>query len=319
MTLNEKITAKMNDWFNGLKIYKQNHNLPARGTIAAALIITEKMKDDFNLDLDHYRAQGKSQFSGVSGSAVSKILAKYGETRQYTSEGGRTNRGAAREVGDLLETIKLLEIVRLPADKRNDAINEIQKFLVEKVGEYFKRRRIEFVFDPSKTAWKTIQDILKSASDTGKEGPVAQYLIGAKLQIRFPHIGIGNESYSTADDQLGRVGDFLLHDTAFHVTVAPMNAVYEKCKRNIDIGLKVYLLVPNRSLEGARQNVELTLPDKVAVESIESFVSQNLEELSEFSRADYISGLRRLLKTYNKRVDIAELDKSMMIEIPNNL
>ena len=140
-----------------------------------------------------------------------------------------------------------------------------------------------------------------------------------KLQLRFPDIQISNESYSTADDQLGRPGDFHLGDTAFHVTVAPMPAVYEKCKSNLHEGLRVYLLVPDRSLTGARQNSTLLLDGKVAVESIESFVSQNIEEISTFSKKRLPEGVRRLLEEYNRRVDEIEVDKSMLIEVPKNL
>jgi hypothetical protein len=48
-----------------------------------------------------------------------------------------------------------------------------------------------------------------SPGQSGKDGPVAQYLVGAKLALRFPTEKIGNESYSTADVQLNRPGDFL--------------------------------------------------------------------------------------------------------------
>lgn len=148
---------------------------------------------------------------------------------------------------------------------------------------------------------------------------MAQYLVGAKLQLRFPDVAIENKSYSTADDQLGRPGDFLVGNTAFHVTVAPMPAVYEKCKRNIAEGYRVYLLVPDRALAGARQNAELTVPDRIAVESIESFIGQNIEELSTFTKDKLADGFLRLLETYNQRVDTIENDKSMLIEIPPNL
>lgn len=55
------------------------------------------------------------------------------------------------------------------------------------------------------------------------------------------------------------------------------------------------------------------------MESIETFVSQNLDELSVFKKDELMSGLRRLLETYNERVDAVETDKSLMIDIPKNL
>jgi len=198
-------------------------------------------------------------------------------------------------------------------------LKELQGFLVEKVREFHNRQRLKVIYDPSKSTWQSVRDLLVLARETGKEGPVAQYLVGAKLCLRFPEAKIGNESFSTADDQLGRPGDFLLSDTALHVTVSPLPAVYEKCRRNVEAGYRVYLLVPDRLLIGARQNAEATLPSKIAVESIESFVANNIEELSLFAKDRLPNGFRRLLETYNERVNATEIDKSMLIEIPRNL
>jgi hypothetical protein len=52
---------------------------------------------------------------------------------------------------------------------------------------------------------------------------------------------------------------------------------------------------------------------------MESFIATNIDELSEFDGEKLVSGLRRLLETYNRRVDEVELDKSLLIEIPRNL
>jgi hypothetical protein len=107
--------------------------------------------------------------------------------------------------------------------------------------------------------------------------------------------------------------------TAFHVTVAPMPGVYERCRENLERGLRVYLLVPEQKLIGARQNSETVAAGRIAVESIESFVSQNIEELSAFSGEQLADQFRQLLETYNRRVDEAQDDKSLMVEIPPNL
>jgi hypothetical protein len=63
----------------------------------------------------------------------------------------------------------------------------------------------------------------------------------------------------------------------------------------------------------------MLLDGRVAVESIESFVSQNIEEISAFTKKRLPEGLRRLLEEYNRRVDEIEVDKSMLIDIPRNL
>jgi hypothetical protein len=118
---------------------------------------------------------------------------------------------------------------------------------------------------------------------------------------------------------LNRPGDFLVGNTAFHVTVSPMPSVYERCKRNTSDGLRAYLLVPDNLLQGSRQNAELACAGKISVESIESFVGQNIEELSTFSSESLPKQLFELLRIYNERVDAVELDKSMLIELPPQL
>ncbi|MSQ94324.1 MAG: DUF4928 domain-containing protein, partial [Gemmataceae bacterium] len=72
-----------------------------------------------------------------------------------------------------------------------------------------------------------------------------------------------------------------------------------------------------------REQVQLVVDDlgarRIAVESIESFVATNIDELAEFDGTKLVSGFRRLLERYNERANAAELDKSILIEMPRNL
>ncbi|MGH7169290.1 MAG: DUF4928 family protein, partial [Gemmataceae bacterium] len=97
------------------------------------------------------------------------------------------------------------------------------------------------------------------AEETGKRGPVAQYLVGAKLQLRFPDVDVRNECFSAADDPSGQPGDFVVEDTTFHVTVSPTSGHFEKCKRNLQDGRRVFLLVPDSVLAGTRLHTEFPL------------------------------------------------------------
>ena len=88
---------------------------------------------------------------------------------------------------------------------------------------------------------------------------------------------------------------------------------------NLDDGLRVFLLVPDGSLIGARQNADSHVSGEISVESIESFVSQNIEELSDFSSGKVVENLRDLLEIYNERVGEVETDLSLQIRIPSAL
>lgn len=109
---------------------------------------------------------------------------------------------------------------------------------------------------------------------------------------------IENLSFSTADQPLARSGDFHVGDTAFHVTLTPSDGLWGKCLRNLQQGLRVHVLVPHGMVQGAEQNAELTAPGRISVSSIESFVAQNVDELSGFA---------------------IETDKSMLVEFPLSL
>ena len=77
--------------------------------------------------------------------------------------------------------------------------------------------------------------------------------------------------------------------------------------------------MPDARLLGARQRTEQEVGDHVSVESIESFVSQNIEELGEFASLKVARQMKQLLDTYNQRVQEVETDLSLMISIPQAL
>lgn len=186
----------------------------------------------------------------------------------------------------------------------------------------FSRKHLErifFTFNPALSTWHVIHNLLGEAIAEGKEGYVAQHLVGATLQLRFSDIIVSNEGGSTADMQTQRPGDFLIGHTAFHVTVAPMQPLFDKCRHNIGQGFKPFLLVPDSKLIGARQIAEQVSEQQITVESIETFVSQNINEISIFSKDKLTTSFKELIALYNQRVDEVETDKSLMIELTSNL
>lgn len=315
MKSHDEALREFDAWYQRLLKRSGSGGTP-RGTIGAALVVLERLETECDLTISAQLAPQKGQIRGVSGGALKRILAKFDDHRPFLSEGGRTNRGVPGDIEQMLAALKRAHLDRLDEKARVDVLKTLQAYLVEKVRHWHSRKRLEFDFDRSKTAWETVHEILKKAKEAGKEGPVAQYLVGAKLQLRYPDLKVPNFSYSTSDQQQGRSGDFHLGDTAFHVTVAPMLGVYERCKENLRDGLGVYLIVPYRVLEGARQNAEQEASGRISVDSIEAFVGGNIDEMSTFSRKNVVEQFRRLLETYNARVDEIENDKSMMVEIP---
>lgn len=98
-----------------------------------------------------------------------------------------------------------------------------------------------------------------------------------------------------------------------------MQSVFAKRKENLNDGLKAFLLEPDGKLAAARQLADEFSRNQIAVESLESFVSQNIEEISGFDNSSIKANFTELIQLYNHRVHAVEIDKSLMIELPSNL
>jgi hypothetical protein len=307
-------------WYGSLKPMKQYAGRPAKGTIAAALIVLERLRDKCVLRLEDHLAEGGAQISGMSLPALRKVLERFGEKREFPSEGGRTNRGNNKPVRELLQALTSAGLDKLGSKDRGSAIDEMQGALVASLDAYYRLERLRFEFDYRKPARFMVAEILAKAGERQQTGAVAQHLVGAKLAIRFPEKTIPNLSYSAADDQSGRSGDFQVGGTAFHVTVAPSKSHAARCGRNLRDGLAAFLIVDEPNVDRARYALEFEkIAGRVAVESVESFVGQNLSELAEFTADRVGPTWGSLLQTYNNRVSEVETDGSLLIEVPTAL
>jgi len=292
---------------------------PERYVVCAGLAITEVVRETFPLYESDYLTE-KNQVKKTGG-AIQNILERFGETRTYAREGGRTTRGTRPAAEHLVQALNSVEeLAKLSEEERREVMDILQGWLAERVKEYFDRKKIEVEITLDKSGQQVVSSIIEAAAPRGVAGAVAQHIVGAKLSLRYPHLEIENHSYTTADMQLGRPGDFVVGDTVFHVTVAPMPAVIDKCDLNLRNNFRAILLVTDSKLQAARQMAEMKgIYDRVGLYSIEAFVGQNVEEISEFGRGNLSYGWRTLLEKYNERVLAVETDRSLLIEIPANL
>ena len=288
----------------------------SRGNIAGGLVILENLRENFDLDIEAHKATGSDQLRNASRQNVQKILARFGEERILSQEGGRTNRGLMNNLELLLQALADAGMAQLPLDSRECEIGKMQAILADKARDVFNAEKISFDYRRDMTSREIVGAILASAGKRLRTGEVAEYLVGAKLSLRFPDYDIRNSAASAADRQMAEQGDFQINDCVFHVSVAPNSGHYDKCLRNLADGLRVFLLVSDGVLVGARQNAQQDTNSRVSVESIESFVSQNIEELSDFAGEKVAHNIRRLLDRYNQRVEEVEADLSLQIRIP---
>ncbi|MER6558942.1 DUF4928 family protein [Streptomyces sp. NPDC001027] len=310
-------------WYEGQRDAKGNVN---SNVMCAGLYMTEFLAEHFPLEPEHYRT--RSQVKTASGKQAQKLLAEHGEERKFTSEGGRTSR-ATLDHADGLATVLNAEgdkagLTDLSGLERAALAALLQAWFVERVREdFFGRKRIEAEINPENPVRTTIAALIEAGRLRGGNtaGAIAQHLVGAKLKIRFPDEDVNVESYTTADVQTGRAGDYQIGDTAIHVTMSPGEKVFlDRCVDNLNHGYRPRVLVPESRVAAAVQLAEMYgLSERVAVQSIEDFVGTNIEEVGGFSKSGVRDRLRELLIEYNARIEQAEADKSLMILVPENL
>src|SRR5689334_8134092 len=128
----ERVHTAFQEWYAGLQP-RHAGGLPAKGSIAGALIVIERLKKNFDLSIDSHTAKGGSQISGAGGAAVRSVLERFGEIRPFLEEGGRTNRGLRGDIAKLLDAIANAGLESFSTPQRNKILTELQQFLVEKV------------------------------------------------------------------------------------------------------------------------------------------------------------------------------------------
>ncbi|MCK1843499.1 MULTISPECIES: DUF4928 family protein [Micromonospora] len=292
----------------------------------AGLYVTEHLGRHYPLSRSDYLSE--SQVKGAGGPQAQRILRKHGEERPFLKEGGRTSRMTKEIAVELVSVIdghpRSDDLRALSEKELGQVATTLQAWFVDQIKvEYFGKQRLKTEFVPATPIKLVVAAVLRAAHERGGNtaGAVAQHLVGAKLALRFPALTIGNESYTTADAQTARPGDFLVGDTVIHVTMSPGQSLFEgRCKANRAAGYRCRVLVPEAKLAAALQLSELgQVGDYVAIQAVEDFVGTNVEEMAEFRDQSIRSGLRRLLETYNKRTAEAETDPSLLIELPENL
>lgn len=297
--------------------HRKKDKVAKTNTINAGLAVSRMVRDGLPITPTRLVSDGGSQVRGISGAKMRDILAEHGETRKYTSEGGRTSRATLPKAKELVER---WNDVSVPDVDYTSLAFQLEEFFVEKARkDYFDKKRLKVDVNPSKPVAATVREVLLAASQRADRptGAVLQHLVGAKLELRFPSIEIGRDKANTADQQTDREGDFQVGTTAFHVTASPMEKLIERCKDNIVSGIRPALVVPEARVSAARQLAEVAgISDQVSVIEAESFIGTNIEEIAKYDTDGIKEGLARLVRRYNERIAAIEPDLSLRIDEP---
>ncbi|TFB91458.1 DUF4928 family protein [Cryobacterium sp. HLT2-28] len=293
--------------------------------MATGLMVGGYMGGGLPITPQRYRSRGGSQLLNISGSFIETVLAQHDELRRFTSEGGRTSRGTL-VLGEALVTImndsaRVAMYAQMSVAERDSAAASLKGWFVERLQvDFFNRQRITAQIDASKPVQVAVHALIDAArrKDQSSAGAFVHHLVGAYLDRQFPQSGVNSETYTTADLQTQRSGDYQIGGTAVHVTMRPTEALFDRrCRDNIAKKLRPLVLVPDSAVSAATQLAEIqNMQDHVSVQSIETFIGTGVEEAGLYESKTIRTQLRGLLEAYNERVGRIEPDPSLLIAIP---
>lgn len=298
--------------------FADEHDVNTKGPLSVMLVLTRSAvsKKQPYKEKDFLSPQG-GQVAGLGRSAVQAILSDHGISRILAEEGGRTSRGSIK---------RMKYYVRLLNGLAQDGILDfpkIEAWWIERAQKYFSSKPFRIKIDQSKSLRRLIGELMDAAFDRQKENPgtmiagaVMQHLVGAKLQVALPKVKIEHKGFSVADAPGGRKGDFLIGDTAIHVTTAPTEALIRKCRDNLSKNIRPVIITTDSGAGGAHslaRNAEIA--DRIDILEIEQFVATNVYEWSSFMQAKRPPKVAELVEEYNKIIDSCETDPSLKISI----
>lgn len=303
---------------DALSAFAAQKRFRGKGPLSVALIVTDHArKRGLPIRDAELITEGGGQVLGLGKGAVQTVLARHGISRVLAAEGGRTSRGS---LNNMRQFVALLNDLH---ERGLSDLDAIEGFWIERVHAFFAGKPFSIRLDTSCSLRNVVRDVIAQAEErqrttqggTYYAGAVMQYLVGAKLECALGKGLVTHNSFSTADAPTGRVGDFLVGDVAIHVTTSPGEAVIERCRENLNDGLRPILVTTQRGLTvGEALADNRGLAERIDVFEIEQFVALNLYEIAKFAANGRRTAISDLVEQYNEIVDEIETDPSLHIE-----
>ncbi len=301
-----------------LSNFTSHEKIEGKGPLCVVLVITRKASGQTPpFSADNFLAPKGGQVAGLSKAAVQAILADYGIDKVLAEEGGRTSRGSIQKMRAYLNFLNEL------AEGNLLDFTTIERWWISRIKDFFSSRPFHLRIDSSKSIRSIVSDLIEAAFARQKEcsgimvaGAVMQHLVGAKIETALPDAKVVHVGFSVADAPSGRKGDFLIGDTAIHVTTAPTEALIRKCCDNLAQSIKPLIITTQSGAGGAialAKNADVA--ERIDVIEIEQFIATNVYEWTAFQQTKRTVSFRQMIEAYNRIIDRCETDPSLKIEI----
>lgn len=308
----------MGDIQKALDAFIIDNGFRGKGPLCVALVVTEHAhKAGLPLEPEKLLTDGGGQVLGLGKGAVQAILKRHKIEKVLAAEGGRTSRGS---IGNMRAYVGFLNE---QAKAGAVDLQAIEAYWIKRVEDFFAGKPFKIRLDAARGLRALIRDLIRQAEDRQRSAPgtqyagtVIQHLVGAKLDCALGSGQFQHHSASTADAPSGRAGDFIIGDVAIHVTTSPGESLLEKCRDNLNAGLRPMIVTSARGTilaDGLAEN--LALSDRIDVFEVEQFVALNLHELGGFAGDKTRVAVGDLVARYNAIVEEVETDPSLLIEL----
>ena len=153
----DEALGKLRQWFDS---HRPSPDVePNTNVMCAGLAVLERMRRAYPLKRADYVTPGNQV--RTSGSLIQSILERNGEERRFTREGGRTTRATVPAAEGLVEELnEVVALAGLSDEDRGQVIDELQVWLVARVGDYLDQQAMEVEVDLSKPSTQIVADML---------------------------------------------------------------------------------------------------------------------------------------------------------------
>ncbi|MCX7424092.1 MAG: DUF4928 family protein [Planctomycetia bacterium] len=291
--------AAFTEWLNENMVKGGND---VSGRLVTAMALLERLRETPTLDLKEHMAGSGQQLVEHNG-FVDRAIARFSVQSPVQERGRRSSNlnawanslfawlvAAGFREGEIERNDDLLQGAQAMAACRLSLINEDKPL----IARYSKG-----------SAVAVIGDILDQAQEKKRAKDVAEYLVGAKLELRFGEGAVQPKNVNTPS--LDQLADFRFGGAAFEVTTvtsadsAHLNKIGEILSNT---GLELWLLTRKRDREKWQKAVDAKYGDqasRVVVTDIETFVGQNTSEIGHFEAEETRATLAALFARYTNR------------------
>jgi hypothetical protein len=283
---------------------KHGRLVPAR--LQTALALLERLREAPSLDLKDHKRPGSSGLLGHEGFGQA-AHERLGLTVLSRTHGRRSNEIDTWGQG-LLRELRDLGFEQASPERREAMLQEAQTSIGEMLSRLSQQAPLVANLANLRSVEDLIADLLAQADAKKKAGDVAQYLVGAKLQLRlnreipvFPANKADRRSYQ---DLTPRLGDFCIGNAIIEVALGPPDDKHLEQMAAALAGSACEVWILTRAARVGLWNQRVrTLGAgeraRVVISSVEGFIGQNLTEMGSFVPGTKSSELKRLFGLYN--------------------